>query len=51
MRMDIEVAVIPPSVRAQYEISREEILAVGRNIGIVCAAAVAARLFMVLIKG
>ena len=49
MRLEIELAVLPPRVSAEYEIDRDEIRAVGRNIAIVCAAAVTARVLVALI--
>lgn len=48
MKFDIEASVKPPSF--EYEIDRDEIRAVGRNIAIVCVAAVTARVLVALIS-
>ena len=42
MKFDIEASLNPPSFEFEYEIDRDESRAVGRNIAIVCVAAVTA---------
>ncbi len=49
MRFEIEASLKPASFGVEYEINRDEIRAVGRNIAIVCAAAVTARVLVALI--
>ena len=49
MRFEIEASLMPPSLEAEYETDRDEIRAVGRNIAIVCAAVVTARVLVALI--
>ena len=50
MKFEIEAGVTPPAFEFEYEISRDEIYAVGRNIAIVCVAAVTARVLVALIQ-
>ena len=50
MKLRLEATLIPPSFDVEYEISRDEIRAVGRNIGIVGAVVVAARVFVALVQ-
>lgn len=50
MRVEIELAVVPPRVWAEYEINREEIRAVGRNIAIVFGGVIVARVLRALIS-
>ena len=50
MKFEIEAGVNPPEFEFEYEISRDEICAVGRNIAIVCAAAVITRVLVALIQ-
>lgn len=50
MRVQVQVAVIPPSVKAEYEINRDEIRAVGRNIAIIFGGIIAARFLRTLLK-
>ena len=42
MKVEIDASLKPPSFEVEYEIDRDEIRAVGRNIAIVCVAAVTA---------
>lgn len=49
MRFEIEASLMPLSFEVEYEIDRDEIRAVGRNIAIVCAAVVTARVLVALI--
>ena len=46
MKFEIEAGLKPPSFEFEYEIDRD----VGRNIAIVCVAAVTARLLVALIQ-
>ena len=48
MKFDIEASLKPPSFEFEYAIDRDEIRAVGRNIAIVCVAAVTARVLAAL---
>ena len=50
MKFDIEASVKPPSFEFEYEIDRDEIRAVGRNIAIECVAAETARVIVALIS-
>ena len=50
MKFDIEASVKPPSFEFEYAIDRDEIRAVGRNIALVCVAAVTARVLVALIQ-
>ena len=50
MKFEIEASLKPPSFEIEYEIDRDEIRAVGRNIVIVCVAAVTARVLVALIQ-
>ena len=50
MKFDIEASVKPPAFEFEYESARDEIRAVGRNIAIVCVAAVTARVLVALIS-
>lgn len=50
MKFEIEASVKPPVFEFEYEISRDEICAVGRNIAIVCAAVVTTRVLVALIQ-
>ena len=50
MKFEIEAGVKPPAFEFEYEISRDEICAVGRNSAIVCVAAVTARVLVALIQ-
>ena len=50
MKVEIEASLKPPSFGVEYEIDRDEIRAVGRNIAIVCVAAVTARGLVALIS-
>ena len=50
MKFVIEAGVKPPAFECEYEFRREEICAVGRNIAIVCVAAVTARVLVALIQ-
>ena len=50
MKFDIEASLKPPSFEFEYVIDRDEIRAVGRNIVIVCVAAVTARVLVALIQ-
>ena len=50
MKFEIEASLKPPSFEVEYEIDRDEIRAVGRNIAIVCVAAVTARVLVALIS-
>ena len=38
MKVEIDASLKPPSFEVEYEIDRDEIRAVGRNIAIVCVA-------------
>ena len=49
MRVEIEVAVMPPRVSAEYEINREEIRAVGRNIAIIFGGVIVAKVLRALL--
>ena len=49
MKFEIEVALVPPRVSAEYEINREEIRAVGRNIAIVFGGIIVARVIRALL--
>ena len=48
MKFDIEASLMPPSFEVEYEIDRDEIRAVGRNIAIVGAAVVTVRVLVAL---
>ena len=48
MKFEIEAGLKPPSFEVEYEIDRDEIRAVGRNIAMGCVAAVTARLLVAL---
>lgn len=50
MKMELEASLIPPSIEVEYEVQQDEIRAVGRNIAIVCAAVVTARIVVALIQ-
>ena len=50
MKFEIEAGIKPSAFEFEYEISRDEICAVGRNIAIVCVAAVTARVLVALIQ-
>lgn len=50
MTFDIKASARPLSFEFEYEIDRDEIRAVGRNIAIVCVAAVTARVLVALIQ-
>ena len=50
MKFEIEAGLKPPSFEFEYAIDRDEIRAVGRNIAIVCVAAVAAWVLVALIS-
>ena len=50
MKFEIEAVLKPPSFEFEYEIDRDEIRAVGRNIAIVCVAAVTSRVLVALIS-
>ena len=50
MKFEIEAGLKPPSFEIEYEIDRDEIRAVGRNIAIVCVEAVTARVLVALIS-
>ena len=50
MKFEIEASLKPPSFEVEYEIDHDEIRAVGRNIAIVCVAAVTARGLVALIS-
>lgn len=50
MKFDIEASVKPLSFGFEYAIDRDEIRAVGRNIAIMCVAAVTARVLVALIS-
>ena len=50
MKFDIEASLKPPSFEFENAIDRDEIGAVGRNIAIVCVAAVTARVLVALIQ-
>ena len=50
MKFEIEASLKPPSFEVEYEIDRDEIRAVGRNIAVVCVAAVTARVLVALIQ-
>ena len=50
MKFEIEAGLKPPAVEFEYANDRDEIRAVGRNIAIVCVAAVAARVLVALIQ-
>ena len=49
MRVEIEMAVLPPRVSAEYEINREEIRAVGRNIAIIFGGVIVAKVLRALL--
>ncbi len=49
-KFEIEASLKPPSFEVEYEIDRDEIRAVGRNIAIVYVAAVTARVLVALIS-
>ena len=50
MTFDIKASARPLSFEFEYVIDRDEIRAVGRNIAIVCVAAVTARVLVALIQ-
>lgn len=50
MKVEIDASLKPPSFEVEYEIDRDEIRAVGRNIAIVCVASVTARVLVALIS-
>ena len=50
MKVEIDASLKPPSFEFEYEIDRDEIRAVGRNIVIMCVAAVTARVLVALIS-
>ena len=50
LKFDLEAGLKPPAFEIEYEIDRDEIRAVGRNIAIVCVAAVTARVLVALIS-
>ena len=50
MTFDIKASAKPPSFEFEYAIDRDEIRAVGRNIAILCVAAVTARVLVALIQ-
>ena len=50
MTFDIKASARPLSFEFEYTIDRDEIRAVGRNIAIVCVAAVTARVLVALIQ-
>ena len=50
MKLDIEAGLKPPSFEIEYEIDRDEIRAVGRNIAIVFGGVIVARVLRALIS-
>ena len=50
MTFDTKASAKPPSFEFEDAIDRDEIRAVGRNIAIVCVAAVTARVLVALIQ-